>query len=134
METESRMTEKGQKRAFQKRMLSHSVVSDSLRSHRLQPARLFCQRDSPKEGYWSELPFPSQADLPSPGTELASPALQTYSLPLSHQGSPSRNIAMFYTLIVLLVIIQMWYSCQNLSNCHLYRCVFSEMKGITQYS
>ena len=27
-------------------------------------------------------------DLPDPGTELASPALQADSLPLSHQGSP----------------------------------------------
>ena len=39
--------------------------------------------------YWSELPFPSPGDLPDPGSEPRSPALQARSLLLSHQGSPS---------------------------------------------
>ena len=34
------------------------------------------------------LPFPSPGDLPDPGIEPASPALQVDSLLLSHQGSP----------------------------------------------
>ena len=34
------------------------------------------------------MPFPSPGDLPNPGTESMSPALQANSLPLSHQGSP----------------------------------------------
>ena len=38
--------------------------------------------------YWSELPFPSPGDLPDPGIELTSLALQADSLWLSHQGSP----------------------------------------------
>ena len=38
---------------------------------------------------WSGLRFPSLGDLPHPGIEPASPALQADSLPLSHQGSPS---------------------------------------------
>ena len=38
--------------------------------------------------YWSGLPFPSLGDLPDPGIEPTSPALQADSLPLSHQGSP----------------------------------------------
>jgi len=29
-----------------------------------------------REEYWSKLPFPSPGDLPNPGTELGSPALQ----------------------------------------------------------
>ena len=37
--------------------------------------------------YWSGLPFPPPGDLPNPGIELKSPALQVDSLPLSHQGS-----------------------------------------------
>ena len=37
--------------------------------------------------YWSRLLFPSPGDLPNPGTESMSPALQADSLPLSHQGS-----------------------------------------------
>ena len=32
-------------------------------------------------------PFPPLADLPGPGIEPTSPALQVDSLPLSHQGS-----------------------------------------------
>ena len=37
---------------------------------------------------WSGLPFPSPGDLPAPGIEPTSPALQADSLLLSHQGSP----------------------------------------------
>ena len=43
-----------------------------------------------RQAYWSGLPFPTPGDLPDPGIKpasLASPALQTDSLPLSHQGS-----------------------------------------------
>ena len=35
-----------------------------------------------QEDYWSGLPFLSPGDLPDPGVELASPALQAGSLPL----------------------------------------------------
>ena len=38
--------------------------------------------------YWSGLPFSSPRDLPNPGIEPMTPALQADSLPLSHQGSP----------------------------------------------
>ena len=34
-----------------------------------------------RQEYWSGVPFPSPGDLPSPGIELASPALHEYSLP-----------------------------------------------------
>ena len=40
-----------------------------------------------RQEYWSGLPFPSPGDLPDPGIEPRSPALQVDSLPLSHQGS-----------------------------------------------
>ena len=40
-----------------------------------------------RQEYWSGLPFPSLGGLPDPGIELASPALQADSLPLSHGGS-----------------------------------------------
>ena len=42
----------------------------------------------PRQEYWSGLPFPPLGDLPDPGIEPASPALQVDSLLLSHQGSP----------------------------------------------
>ena len=35
-----------------------------------------------RQDHWSGLPFPSPGDLPDPGIEPASPALQADSLPL----------------------------------------------------
>ena len=52
--------------------------------YRLQPARLLCPQDFPRQEYWSVLPFPSPRDLPNPGLLHQ----QVDSLPLSHQGSP----------------------------------------------
>ena len=34
-----------------------------------------------RQEYWSELPFPSPGDLPNPGIEPRSPALQADALP-----------------------------------------------------
>ena len=39
----------------------------------------------PRQEYWSELSFPSPGDLPNPGVEPMTPALQVDSLPLSHK-------------------------------------------------
>ena len=41
---------------------------------------------------WSGLLFPSPGDLLDPRIQPTSPALQVYSLPLSHQGSPWKII------------------------------------------
>ena len=41
-----------------------------------------------RQEYWNALLFPSPGDLPNPGSEFVSPALQADSLPLSHLGSP----------------------------------------------
>ena len=41
-------------------------------------------------GVLGGLPFPSPGDLPCPGIQPASSALQVYSLPLSHLGSPQK--------------------------------------------
>ena len=72
-------------------VLSHSVVSDSLRPHGLQPARLLRPWGFSRQGYWSGLPFPSPEDLSDPGVESRSPALWVDSLPLSYPGSPHRH-------------------------------------------
>ena len=42
----------------------------------------------PRQEYWSELPFSSAGDLPSPGIKNVSTALQVNSLLLNHWGSP----------------------------------------------
>ena len=66
--------------------VSRSVVPDSLRPHGLQPTRLHLSMRFSRQGYWSGLPFPSLGDLPNPGIEPRSPALQTDSLPTEVQG------------------------------------------------
>ena len=40
-----------------------------------------------RQEYWSRLPFSPPRDLPDPGIEPMTPALQVGSLALSHQGS-----------------------------------------------
>ena len=42
-----------------------------------------------RQEYWSEHPFPSLGDLPNPGIEPRSPALQADLYQLSHKGSPT---------------------------------------------
>ena len=44
-----------------------------------------------RQEYWSGLPFPSPWDLPNPGIELGSPALQTDTLPSEPLGKPSES-------------------------------------------
>ena len=46
---------------------------------------------SSRQESWSGLSFPPPGDLPNPGIEPASPALQEDSLPLSHQGNLSSS-------------------------------------------
>ena len=53
--------------------ISHSVVSDSLRPHGLQPATLFCPWGFSRQEYWG--------DLPNPRIEPRSPTLLADSLP-----------------------------------------------------
>ena len=44
-----------------------------------------------RKEYWSGMPFPTPGDLPEPGIEPASPALQADSLHLSYQGTQSKR-------------------------------------------
>ena len=41
-----------------------------------------------RQEYWSELPFPSPRDLPDPGIQPRSPALQADALPSEPPGKP----------------------------------------------
>ena len=41
-----------------------------------------------RQEYWRGLPFPSPGDLPNPGIEPGSPALQTDALPSKSHGKP----------------------------------------------
>ena len=68
-------------------MFSHSVVSDSFRSHgawQVPPFMEFLRQE-----YWRGLPFPPPGDLPNRGVKLASlvsPALVADSLPTALPG------------------------------------------------
>ena len=62
-------------------VFSHSVISDSLWPHGLQPARLLCPWGFSGEESWSGLPCPPPGDLPNPGIEPSSPTLQVCRRP-----------------------------------------------------
>ena len=44
-----------------------------------------------RQGYWDGMPFPFPGDLPDPGIEPGSLALQAYSLPSELPGKPNRG-------------------------------------------
>ena len=49
-----------------------------------------------RQEYWSGLPFPSPGDLPNPGIEPRSPALQAVSLPSKPPGE-SDSLLLFFS-------------------------------------
>ena len=53
-------------------------------THQASPSMEFCRQE-----HWSGLPFPSPGDLPDPGIEPGSPALQADTLPSEPRGSPT---------------------------------------------
>ena len=66
-------------------------MSDSLLAwtvaYQAPPSMEFSQQE-----YWSRLPFPSSGDLPDPGIEPRSPALQADALPSEPPGKhPNRR-------------------------------------------
>ena len=69
------------------RVLKHSVVSNSLQPHALQPTKLLCPWGFSRQENRTALPCPPQGDLRNPGIEPRSPALQVDSLPSELPGS-----------------------------------------------
>ena len=65
---------------------SRSAVSNSLRPHGLQSYQVPPPKGFSRQEYCSGLPFPSPGDLPDPGTEPRSPALQADALPSEPPG------------------------------------------------
>ena len=53
-----------------------------------------------RQEHWNELPFPSPGDLPDPGIEALSPALQADSLPSEPRGKPANSLVAAFTLEV----------------------------------
>ena len=50
----------------------------------------------PRKEYWSGLPFPSPGDLPDPGIEPGSPALQADSLLSEPSGKPKMKLLLLF--------------------------------------
>ena len=71
---------------------SCSVVSDSLWTHGLQPAKLLRPWGFSRQEYWSGLPCPPPSDLPNTGIEPRSPALQVDALPSEPPGKTVRKL------------------------------------------
>ena len=68
--------------------VSPSVLSDSLRSHGLQTARLLCPWNSPGKNTEVGSHSLHRGNLPNPGIEPGSPALQAGSLLSEPPGKP----------------------------------------------
>ena len=73
-------------------MLSHSVMSNSCDPRDCSPPGSSVHGILSSQQYWSGLPFPSPGDLPDPGTEPRSPALQSDSLLTKLQGKPPLRV------------------------------------------
>ena len=71
-----------------------------------------------RQEYWSGLPFPSPGDLPDPGIEPTSPALQADSLlsePCKSQLSFSRNILLVFLCILFMSVVARRFQSLTLS-------------------
>ena len=79
--------------------LKHSEVAQSCPTL-CDPWTVACQAPLSmgfsRQEYWSGLPFPSPGDLPNPGVEPGSPALQAGSLPSEPPGKPNCSTSMEY--------------------------------------
>ena len=69
-------------------LFSRSVVSDSFATSWTVALQATLSVGFSRQENWSGLPFPSPGDLPDPGIDPTSCALQADSLLLNHQGSP----------------------------------------------
>ena len=69
-----------------------------------------------REEYWNGLPFPSPVDLPEPGIEPGSPALQTDLLPLRLLGCPTSHSVHFSSVAHLCpTLCTLWTAPQQAS-------------------
>ena len=72
--------------------VSHSVMSDFLATPWTVAHQAPLSTELSRQDYWSGLPFLPPGDLPNPGTEPRSPALQTDSLLTEPPGDPFYSV------------------------------------------
>ena len=89
-------------------VLRHSVMSNSLQPHELQPSRLLCPWEFSRQAYWSGLPCPPPGDLLNPGIESQSPTLQVNSWPSEPPGK-RRNALYVLIFSVPLLLSSLLY-------------------------
>ena len=70
-----------------------------------------------RQKYWSGLPFPSPGDLPDPGTEPTSPALQADALLTEPPGKPCLG-----SMLQVLLLQQPWNPISAFSAQQVYLC------------
>ena len=58
-----------------------------------------------KQAYWSGLQFPSLRDLPDPGIESGSPAVQADSLPSELPGKPTPSSSLSQTQLARVLLL-----------------------------
>ena len=76
--------------------VSREVVSDSFTAPQTVARQAPLPVGFPRQEYWRGLPLPSPRDLPNPGIEPVSLALQADSLPLSQLGSSTSHYTLLY--------------------------------------
>ena len=88
-------------------VLSCSVMSDAFRPHGLQPTRLLCPWLFSRQEYWSGVPCLPVGDLPNPGFEPRSPALQADSFLSEPPGKPESflEVEIILTLYLQSILI-----------------------------
>ena len=62
-----------------------------------------------RQEYWSGLPFPSPGDLPDPGIEPGSPALQENALTSEPPVPRGGSNFLFYSCLQLLLPYPLWW-------------------------
>ena len=83
--------------------VSRSAVTNSLRLHGLCPLQAPLSMGFPRKEYQSGLSFPSPENLPDPGIELRSPALQADSLSSEPSGKRVNSTTYYYYYVLLLL-------------------------------
>ena len=86
---------------------SHSVIQ-FLAFPQTVVTRLLCLCYFSRQEYWSGLPCPPPRDLPNPGIEPRSPALQVDSLPSEPPEKPTLPIKLKKKKVSPFLILEMW--------------------------
>ena len=86
MQTHTSLTKPTKLRVSEVKLLSR-VQLFATSAYQAPPSMEFSRQE-----YWSGLPFPSPEDLPNPGIEPGSPALQADALLSEPPGKPIENL------------------------------------------